>query len=107
MFKSNIFLDAVFFRFSHSKSSSMSLTYGPNVMLHNYIISVLNILIYVSIDKNSSAIAIGFTIELLQLVIARIQNITSKLILKYLTIICSIFKKLFNIKFNKFSTENL
>ncbi len=84
------------------------LTNGPNVALHDRTVAVLDALAYVSMHKSSPAVAIGLTLNPLQLVVATNEDNPSEDILNHLTTICSTLKKISDAKFpHKLSHVNL
>lgn len=107
IFKSNISNNVVSFCSSCSKNSSMPLTHCPNLVFYDYIISVLDALAYIPINKSSSVIAIDLAMKPLQLVIATNKEIAFKPILEHCITISFTLKKLSNTKFKKFSIQNL
>ena len=110
-------LTAVFFQCDTSSDEAPSLrsiprggplTNGPDEALHDRTVAVLDALAYVSVHKSSPAVAIGLTMNPLQLVVATNEDNPSKTIFNHLTAICSTLKKISDAKYpHKLSHVNL
>ena len=78
------------------------LTNGPDT------VAVLDALAYVSMDKSSPAVAVGLTMNPLQLVVATNEDTPTETMLEHLNTICSSLKKISDTKFpHKLSHVNL
>ena len=67
--------------------------------LHDRTVAVLDALAYVSMDKNSPAVAVGLRMNPLQLVVATNEDTPTETMLEHLNTICSILKKISDTKF--------
>ena len=71
-------------------------------------VAVLDALAYVSMDKSSPAVAVGLTMNPLQLVVATNEDNPTDTMLEHLNTICSTLKTIFDTKFpQKLSHVNL
>ena len=76
--------------------------------LHDRTVAVLDALAYVSMDRSSPAVAVGLTMNPLQLVVATNEDTPTETLLEHLNTICSTLKKISDTKFpHKLSHVNL
>lgn len=79
---------------------------GPDELLHERTVAVLDALAYVSLNEISSTVAIGLTIKPLQLVVQTNNEIPSTTILERLESICSTLQNISDAKFCTGSDPN-
>ena len=76
--------------------------------LHDRTVAVLDALAYVSMDNSSPVVAVGLTMNPLQLVVATNEDNPTKTMLEHLKTVCSTLKKISDTKFpHKLSDVNL
>ncbi len=79
---------------------------GPDALLHERTVAVLDALAYVSVNESSPAVAIGLTMKPLQLVVTTNDEIPSTTILEHLDSICSTLQNISDAKFCTCSDPN-
>ena len=96
-----VILTAVFFQSDTCSDEAPSLRSIPRSgpLTNDRTAAVLDALAYVSMHKSSPAVAIGLTMNPLQLVVATNEDTPSETILNHLTTICSTLKKISDAKF--------
>ena len=67
--------------------------------LHDRTVAVLDALAYVAMDKSSPVVAVGLTMNPVQLVIATNEDNPTETMVEHLKAICSILKKISDTKF--------